>query len=500
VALYPRQVAAAPADPLVLALDIGTSSVRAGLYDRRARPLPGAHVQLAHLPRVASDGTSELDADRLLARTVRCVSRLRATAGQDRFRRIVAVGASSTWHGLLAASGAGVARTPAVLWADTRSWRAAEKLIQLLDSEAVHQRTGAPIHPTYWPAKIEWLRDAEPRLRRSQIRWISPPDLLYWKLFGRLGTSLSMASGTGLLRLDGTWDPELLEVLQVDPADLPPIREFEQGLQRQWARRWPELAQVPWLHAAGDGALANLGSGCIDPGQRALTVGTSGALRVIHGQPLRRIPAGLWTYRVDSRRLVTGGALSNGGNLYAWLLQTLRLDPDRLERQLSRLQPGAHGLTFLPLLAGERSPGFAAHATGAVAGLTSATTALDIARAGLEGVAVEFAIVDRLLDQALPAPRRVVASGTGILSSPAWMQLTADALGRPVAAGRATEASSRGAAILVLEHLGLASADLLDPGVARTFTPRAGAGAVYGRAVERREALYEALRIAAWED
>jgi gluconokinase len=493
-------VAAAPADPLVLALDIGTSSIRAGLYDRRARPLAGAHVQLTHKPRVAADGTSELDADRLLARTVRCLSRLRATTGKDHFRRIAAVGASSTWHGLLAASAKGEAETPAVLWADTRSRRAAEKLKQLLDGEAVHQRTGAPIHPTYWPAKIEWLRDTRPRLRRPQIRWISPPDLLYWKLFGRLGTSLSMASGTGLLRIDGGWDQELLEILHVDPTALPPIREFEQGLEPHWARRWPELAQVPWLHAAGDGALANLGSGCIDPDQRALTVGTSGALRVIHGQPLNRIPAGLWTYRVDSRRLVTGGALSNGGNLYAWLLQALRLDADRLERRLARLQPGAHGLTFLPLLAGERSPGFAPHATGAIAGLTSATTAVDIARAGLEGVAVEFAIVDRLLDQALPPPRRVVASGTGILSSPAWMQVTADALSRPIAAGRAPEASSRGAAILALEHLGLASAERLDPGVSRTFTPQPGAEGVYRHAVEKREALYRALRSAAWED
>ncbi|MDQ6772653.1 MAG: FGGY-family carbohydrate kinase, partial [Candidatus Dormibacteraeota bacterium] len=230
-----------------------------------------------------------------------------------------------------------------------------------------------------------------------------------------------------------------------------------------------------------------------DPTQRALTVGTSGALRVLAAERPAGLPAGLWCYRLDANRYVTGGALSNGGNLYAWLTRTLRVEPGGWERRLAAMAPASTGLTFLPLLAGERSPGFAAHATGAIGGLTQATTADQIVRAGLEAVAVEFARVDRALDEISwrqPA-RRLVASGGGLLASPGWMQIMADVIGKPVAASRAAEASSQGAAIMALEHLG--SAVARPARVGRIYVPRRGAHLAYRGVMRRQAALYEAL-------
>jgi gluconokinase len=251
---------------------------------------------------------------------------------------------------------------------------------------------------------------------------------------------------------------------------------------------------VPWLLALGDGALANFGSGCLTPSRRSLTVGTSGALRVMHSSSVETpLPAGLWRYRLDPDRLVTGGALSSGGNLRDWLLATLRLDGPQFERRLRRMAPAEHGLTFLPHLAGERSPGYAAHAFGAVVGLTTSSTAEQIARAGLEAVAIEFAGISRRLDQVAPPPAHLVASGAALLNSPAWMQMMADAIGRPVAAGKAKEASARGAALYVLSRLGLADPSRLDAGVARTFVPRAAARKAFRLAQARQESLYRAL-------
>src|SRR5439155_6022240 len=175
-------------------------------------------------------------------------------------------------------------------------------------------------------------------------------------------------------------------------------------------RRWPQLANAAWLCAAGDGALANLGSGCVDPSQRALTVGTSGAMRAITDSLPERLARGLWCYLLEPGRFVVGGSLSNGGNLYEWLLRTLRVDEAGLEGRLRRTAAPAGEPTFLPLLAGERSLGFAPHATGAIAGLTLATAPEDILRAGLEAVALTFADVDRALDQSVPGARRLVAS------------------------------------------------------------------------------------------
>jgi len=479
-------------DPLVLAIDVGTSSVRAILYDSRASELRATEAQLPYQPRVGAGGRAEVVVRDLTAMAGAAIDRCLERAGRDS-GRIAGVGVSTFWHGLVAVDGGGRPLTGVILWSDTRAWRQSERLRATLDAEAVRQRTGAPIHPSYWPAKLAWLREAEPDLWRRAKSFASFGDLLYRRLFGSLGTSLSIASGTGLLRLDGSgWDRELLDVLDVPDTALPGLAKVELGLRPEFARRWPGLAAVPWLHALGDGALANLGSGCTDPSQRALTVGTSGALRVLAGKRPKRLPLGLWCYRLDGRRYVTGGALSNGGNLYAWLMRTLRVETRGLEARLAQMRPASTGLTFLPLLAGERSPGFAAQATGAIGGLTQATTAEQLVRAGLESVAVEFAQVDRALDQVgWRRAERLVASGGGLLRSPAWMQIMADVIGKPVATSRAEEASSQGAAVMVLEHLGTRAVS--EQRLGRTFEPRRAAHLAYRETVRRQQALYDAL-------
>jgi gluconokinase len=478
----------------VVALDVGTSSVRAILYDRRARPVPGAEVHLRHQPRIASDGTSEVDPARLAGLVDRSLVRLLGLVGPRRASAIAGVGVSTFWHSLVAVDDRARALTPVYLWSDTRSRNAIRHLQDRIDLEAVRQRTGCPIHPTYWPAKLAWLRSERADLWKREVRWLSFGDLLLWRMFGKLGTSLSMASGTGLMRLAGSdWDTELLSELGVLPENLPPIARFEQGLAPAYRRLLPRLADVPWMHALGDGALANFGSGCLTPAKRALTVGTSGALRAMHSSPPAHLPPGLWCYRLDENRVVTGGALSNGGNLRAWLLKNLRLKDAKLEARLGRMAPGDHGLTVLPHLAGERSLEYSPHAFGAIAGITSATTAEQMARAGLEAVAIEFARVDRRLDEVVPGAKTLVASGTALLSSPAWMQMMADAIGRPVAASKAKEASSRGAALYALEYLGLAEPAELDPGVGRIFKPIAASTTAYRRVEGRQEILYRAL-------
>jgi len=478
----------------VAALDIGTSSVRALLYDTLAAQVPGVEVHLPYQPRVAGDGTYEADATKLLGLVTAAVDALLAQAGPRRRRRILAVGISTFWHGLVAADARGRPLTPLYLWADTRSWREADELKERLDADAVHQRTGCLLHPTYWPAKLLWLARTRPELWRRRPRLLSFWDVVHQRLFGAPLTGVSMASGTGLLGLRTMeWDAPLLDLLDVEPAQLAPLGDAGTGLTTEFAARWPALRGVPWVCAAGDGALANLGSNCVDPSQRALTVGTSGALRVLHGGDPGQVPDGLWCYRLDRRRVVVGGALSNGGNLYAWMVRTLVLDPSLLESALRRMRPAATGLTFVPLLAGERSPGFASHATGSIAGLTQATTATDIVRAGLEATAIEFRRVDERLDAVLPGAKRLIANGAGLLASPAWMQIMADAIGKPVAESKAAEASSRGAAILAAEHIGALDGDSMPTVVGRTFRTNPAAYAAYAGQMRRQEELYRLL-------
>jgi gluconokinase len=481
-------------DGYVGALDIGTSSVRALLFDTEAQQVPGVEVHIPYQPRVAADGTYETDAGRLLGLVSSAVDGLLHEAGSRRRKRILAMGVSTFWHGLVAADEPGRPLTPLYLWADTRSWRQSDELRGELDSEAVHQRTGCLIHPTYWPAKLLWLKATQPDLWRRRPRWLSFWDLVHQQLFGRVLTGVSMASGTGLLELAGSrWDAGLLGFLGVGEEQLPELGDAGLGLELQYAARWPDLKNVPWICAAGDGALANLGSNCVDPSQRALTVGTSGALRVLYRGLPERVPDGLWCYRLDRERVVVGGALSNGGNLYAWMTKTLAVERATLELQLRKMKPAATGLTFVPLLAGERSPGFASHATGSIAGLTQATTATEIVRAGLEATAIEFSRVDQRLDAVLPGARRLIANGAGLLASPAWMQIMADAIGKPVAESKAREASSRGAAMLAAEFIGALKSDQMKASVGRTYRSDPVAHHAYEIQTARQEELYRLL-------
>ena len=439
----------------VLALDIGTSSARAEIFDETAdeRDEPAR-----------CDYPGEYDPDAVLTRTREAI----AEAGGA--QKVDAVGASCFGHSLLALDRDGRSLTPILSWRDTRSAAAAERLLRRVDAAAVRRRTGCHIHTSYWPAKLAWLAEEQPEVFRSAHRFVSFSDYLYARLLGReVPASISMASPTGLVDLrTRSWDEELLETLRVD------------------AERLPVISDAPvdgWYSALFDGACSNLGAGCVTRERAALMVGTSGAVRVVYETRTPEPRPALFLHWVDGTRVVEGGSLSDGGNLYAWIEQTLKDDG---KGSLAARDPDSHGLTFLSLLGGERSPGWHQHAKGAIHGLTFETTSLDLRQAGLEGVAFRFAAVARLM----PEIEEVVATGGALLKDGDWVQIMADALGRPITRSGVDEASLRGAAVAVLERLGETPAPApLGPVV----EPRADKVEVFRAARERQQRLYEVV-------
>jgi gluconokinase len=225
-------------------------------------------------------------------------------------------------------------------------------------------------------------------------------------------------------------------------------------------------------------------------------IGTSGAMRVLWRADDVAIPWGAWCYHADRDHLVLGGALNDGGSLFAWLRDTLQLPAvEEAERTLAALEPDSHGLTVFPAWAGERSPGWADDARGAIVGLRLSTTPVEILRAALEAIALRFAALDTILRQVVPEVQEIVATGGALLRSPAWLQIMADALGRPVSVSTELEASSRGAALLALDStVGLAGGIAgLVPVVERVYEPVPDHTARYRAAAERQERLYQTL-------
>ena len=402
------------------------------------------------------------------------------------------------WHNVVGVEG-DRAVTPLISWADTRPGAVVPELAGRVDADAVYGRTGCVLHASYLTAKISWFARNDPGRFRRVERWMSIAEYLFLKWFGAPACSVSMASGTGLFNVHRCdWDDETLAAVPVERSQLTPVSDVDEpvrGMKAEYAGRWPDLADACWYPAVGDGACNNIGSGCVDEDRIALMVGTSGAMRVMKRSASFTVPHGLWCYRSDRARILMGGALSNGGNVYGWMRDTLHLGSGRrVELELAGMTPDSHGLTVLPFWAGERSPGWHDAARATITGMTLHTTPLDVMRASLEATAYCFADIYDRLKSIRGDSGEIVASGAGLLQSPVWLQMMADVLERPINASAVTEASSRGAALLALEALGaLEDLSAVPAPMGRTYEPDPANRDRYREAMKRQQDLYDMM-------
>ena len=437
------------ADARVLALDLGTSSVRALVFDERGAAVPGVLARRPTHLDITDEGKAELDPDEVVGALTECLDELAGGGGLDGVERVAT---SCAWHSVIALGADGRRLTGALTWADTRAAPLVAELRTRGDMDRLQAATGARPHTLYWTVKLPWLaRELSP----TPARYLGLAEYVTGALLGDPTASPSMASGTGLLELaTATWDAQALELAGVDARALPAVAGpgWAGRLGPEAARRWPALAAATWHPATGDGAASNVGAGCVAPDRVAINIGTSAAIRVVEAAgragPLHR---DLWRYLVDDRQVVTGAAFSGAGNLYAWLRQVTALPEEgSVEDELAKVPPGSRGVVVMPYHAGSRPPLDLAAGSGAITGLSLATTAVEILAATLESVCYRLAAGYEALAATLPAEPEVVASGGAIVASRWWQQTLANVLGRPVRVVDEPEASARGAALVAL--------------------------------------------------
>ena len=479
------------ANPSILALDIGTSSVRASLYDEDANLIQNTLIKVPQSFTYTTDGGAEIDAEQAFSNVVSAIDSVLEKTTVD----IAYVASCAFWHSLVGIGVDGVPTTKVFGWADTRSRTYTSFLRRDLDEQETHNRTGARFHSSYWPAKLLWLHAEQPDVFARTTRFLSFSDLVGLRLFDDCRTSISMASGTGAFDIRNcSWDTQLLQYLNISPRHLPQLLDDNETLRLtdEYKHRWPRLAQATWLPSIGDGAADNIGSGCITPSRAALMIGTSGALRVAWtGEPPPNLPSGLWCYRIDRRHVVMGGAISDGGGLYQWLKTNLQL-PNAAEEQIASRAPGANDLAFLPFLAGERSTGYNDAATGSILGLTAGHDSTDILQAAMEGVAFRFAEISDQLSE-IADIEDIVASGGALRDSPVWVQIIANVLGRDLVMSSAEESASRGAVLHALESTGKIVSDTFTPDTSGKFIADMDRHAVYTQARSTHESLYDQI-------
>jgi gluconokinase len=481
----------------VLGLDIGSSSVRGLLYDERGRRRRAIGAQVFYLAESGHDGSSTLDPALLLQATQSVLDAVNSQCVAARIS-VRAVGVSSFWHGLAAVDQDFAPLTPVVLWSDTRPTGQAIALQKELGTacQEFHQRTGCPIHSSFWPSKLRWLAREAPDVYARSRMFISFVDLLFHTLFGVIGTSGSMASATGLFDMSaGGWATQWERLLPEGTLPkLGPILDDKSALRLlpRW-HHWEAYRDSEWFIAVGDGACSNVGAAGFVEDSFVVSVGTSSAVRVLRrsggtGSP---VPSELWNYTLDANWHLTGGALSEGGNIMAWIHRTFRVSSLKaVENAILQRSPDAGYLTILPFIAGERSPNWNPQARAVMEGFSNATTAMDVLQASIEAVSYRIKLTfDRLAEWHGP-PAYVICAGAALRASPLWVQILADVLDRPVMNLQFSQASSRGAAAIALQRSGITRIDDLDHPRWQEVAPRPVDRSIYEAAMARQVALY----------
>lgn len=489
--------------PLVLALDIGTSSVRALLFDADARQVETTESQTTWELEATADGGLTADARELVDLVCKTIDRTLKNF-TSRVDDIAGVGCSSFWHSLLALDDAHEPVGPLYMWIDNRSHVDANALRAHGDlARRMRSETGCRPHSSYWPAKLVWLARTNLDLFKRAGHWVSFTDYLGFRLTNHLTTSVSMASGTGLLDIaTSTWHESIAGRFGIKIETLPALMgrlDPCPPLSDEYRKRWPALAEIPWYPALGDGAAANVGAGCVGTDRIAMTIGTSAAMRLIVPSDTitETTPIPLWEYRLDRSHHVIGGALSNGGNVTRWIADVMAGgDIEGLSSEAEKITtPDSHGLTWLPFFAGERSPSWNDEAFGSLLGLRFSTTRAEIFRAALEGTAYRLAAIYEQLKRIANPVHEIHANGGAALNSPLWMSIIADTFGQRLNAMDAdAEVSARGAAVSVLNAIGILP-DLRPKTIesSATYQPDADYYAIYQQAQHRQTAYESAI-------
>jgi gluconokinase len=484
---------------LVLALDVGTSSVRAALYDLEGNRIEGTEARYERALKVTREGGAEIDANEAVEQVAQTIDAVLARSSRLA-ERIELVAMSCFWHSLVGVDEKGNAITPVLGWADTRAAKVIDELKIFLDESETHTRAGSRLHASYWPAKLLWLKKENESVFNAAARWLSFAEFLTLRFFGDDTSSVSMASGSGLFDVRRlVWDEEIADKLGVSFFKLPSIEDERKtftGLKTSFASRWSSLKNAVWYPATGDGAANNIGAGCATKNKASLMIGTSGAMRVLwDGEPPEKLPSALWCYRASRKYVVAGGALSDGGGLYHWMKKSLKLTnaDDELEEQIAAIEPDSHGLTVLPFWAGERSTGWHSEARGAILGLSSHTQPIDILCAAMESVAYRFKLITDALDQ-VAQPQEIIASGGALRESPVWTQMIANVMGRALQLSDTREASSRGAVLLALEAAGkIKSIQDAPTPTGQIFEPDMSRHKLYQSALKKHQEVYEKI-------
>ena len=483
----------------LIIVDIGTSSVKTSVFDLNGKILPEFSISIPHRIISKNDGTSEQDTELLRSIVEKSIDDV-LEKSEGYIEKIIGVGFDSMASTLVGINKQGDPLTPIYTYADTRSNNQVYKIKQDFDEKTLHHETGAAQHTSYVPSKIMWMKDNLNNFREID-KFVDFSTYIFSKWFEKksFNASYCISSWSGLLdRNKLEWHSDLLKYLEISVDNLPvlnPYDKYEIGLNKNYSNRWKKLSNTPFFLSVGDGMAATVGSGCTNRKKVAITVGSTGAIRIFLNSKVGKIPKGLWCYRLQSNYTLLGGSFSEGGNLINWANNNLKLPKiGKLNNELLKLKPGEHGISVLPFLLGERALGWSNNSKATLSGLKFSNTSLEILQSILESISYRFFLVYQMLKSFTDNESEIIASGGAIKNLPWWIQTTSDVLGHEINISKDNQDTGRGAAIMVLKALGqIRSFDEIDTEIEEKYYPNQKNHKIHKELIDSHLNLYEKM-------
>jgi len=450
-------------EPLVLAVDIGTSSVRAMAFDAAG----GVHGRAQTGYPVLRPRPYFEEQDPVLVRdsTYGAIKTLLRSDGVDP-GQIAGICFSSQLYSVIALDKNDEPLTNSLPWSDGRAEPQAEAMKSAKGPMWLYPITGCPMNSIFPIGKIAWLREEMPEVFETTRRFVSIKEFVTKPLIGEWAVDCSMASASGLFDIgERRWSGKALAAAGISLSQLSQPVSGTEAFSVAPGSPLEGLGLSPAVKVflgAGDGPLANLGSGASAVGAINIDLGTSGAARCIADAPVTDENASLWCFCLDDSLWAYGGIVTNVGNAYQWLASNaaeasgLSLDAayEFLNQRAAAVGAGAGGLLFVPYLRRARSPYWDGRLRGTMYGLTADHGPGHMARALLEAVAYDLKTIIGLMDRRVKTLPHILLTG-GLSRSPVIPQLLADVLGREIRIPEQNEGSIAGAALLGLSALGL---------------------------------------------
>ena len=447
----------------VIAIDLGTSSVKVLLVSPTGEVIGrGSHPYPVSRP---LPGYAEQDPDLWWSATRQAIAQAISTS---QGATIEGIGLSGQMHGTVLLGASSRPLRPAIIWEDTRSGAQAEEIEQRIGRQSFIETTGSAPASGFQAASLLWVQQHEPEMWKQTRQVLLPKDYIRYNLNGEFVTEPSDASGTVLFDVHRKqWSREVLDALQIDPAQLPEIVPSDSEsatLSPPAALLLGLQSGIPIAGGAGDAPAAALASSGVDSRNLLLTI-SSGSQAIVTTNVVIPDPQGRihsWCHCLSPE---TGAgwymmaATMASGLALRWLSLNIFSLPssdnfEQLEQWAADSDPGAAGLLFVPYLAGERTPHMDPHARGLFVGLTASHDRRHLTRAVMEGSVFALHEAYSALASMSPAtPERILLAGGGARSA-VWTQIVADLFELPVYRIQEPDGSAMGAALLAGASIG----------------------------------------------